>query len=314
VILNRRDFLRLGLTAGAVAALERREALAWAPRGGRLVMEPLLERSIPSSGETLPVVGIGTARRYNVGPAPEERGPLADTIRTFAELGGKVIDTAPSYGNAEVVVGDLLAELGIRDSLFLATKVRAEGLEEGSAQIGQSFQQLRTDVIDLMQVHNLVGIHTQLPTLRGMKERGRVRYVGLTTSSTRQYEDFERFMRTEALDFVQVNFSLSQRAAEERLLPLAADRGTAVLVNLPYGRGRLFEAVGDRALPEWAAEWDIESWGQFFLKYITSHPAVTCVIPGTSTTEYAADNLGAARGAQPDQATRVRMAAFFDSL
>ena len=312
--LSRRDLLRLGLTAGAVAALDRREALAWAPRLGRLVMEPLLERPIPSSGETLPVVGIGTARRYNVGSAREERGPLADTIRTFAELGGKVIDTAPSYGTAEAVVGDLLAELGIRDSLFLATKVRAEGIEDGSAQIGQSFQQLRTDVIDLMQVHNLVGIHTQLPTLRGMKERGRIRYVGLTTSSTRQYEDFERFMRTEELDFVQVNFSLSQRSAEERLLPLAADRGMAVLVNLPYGRGRLFEAVGDRALPEWAAEWDIDSWGQFFLKYITSHPAVTCVIPGTNTTEYAADNLGAARGGQPDQATRSRMAAFFDSL
>jgi aryl-alcohol dehydrogenase-like predicted oxidoreductase len=314
VELSRRDLLKLGIGAGAAAALDWREALAWTPGLCRPGQEPLLQRAIPSSGEMLPVVGIGTARRYNVGSAPEERRPLADTLQTFAQLGGKVVDTAPSYGAAEEVVGDLVSGLGIRDSLFLATKVRAEGIEEASAQIGQSFQYLRTDVIDLMQVHNLVGIHTQLSTLRGMKERGRIRYIGITTSSTRQYEDFERYMRSEELDFVQFNFSLAQRAAEERLLPLAADRGMAVLVNLPYGRGSLFDAVGDRAIPDWAAEWDIGSWGQFFLKYITSHPAVTCVIPGTNTTEYAADNLGAARGGQPDQATRERMASFYDSL
>ncbi len=311
--LTRRDLLKIGATAGLATALDRRDAKAWSRIAERWLSQGLIERPIPSSGELLPVVGIGTARRYDA-TTPEDRAPLAETLRLFAEMGGKVIDTAPSYGAAEVVLGDLMEELGLRDRLFLATKVAPRTVLDAANQIGLSFQRMKTEVIDLIQVHNLRGVDLGLNTLSELKARGRIRYTGMTTSSLGQYEDFERYMKAKDVDFVQVNFSLEQREAEERLLPLAIDRGMAVLINLPYGRGRLFQAVGDRSVPEWAAEWGIESWGQFFLKYIISHPAVTCVIPGTHTVEYLVDNLGAARGELPDEATRRRMAQFFEQL
>jgi len=212
------------------------------------------------------------------------------------------------------VVGDLVQELGFRDDLFFATKVRQEGRDEGLAEIDRSFERLRTDTFELLQVHNLVDVDTQLGTLREMKEAGRIKYVGITTSSARQYEQFAAVMRRETLDFIQVNYSLAARQAADEILPLAADRGMAVLANVPYGRGRLFSAVGDRPLPDWAAEFGCDSWGQFFLKYILGHPAVTCVIPGTAKASYALDSMGAAMGGLPDAATRKRMEEFFDAL
>lgn len=310
--LTRREMVKLGAAAGAAAAIDPGALMGRGvgfdrPSGPRT-------RPIPSTGEEIPVVGIGTARRYDVGTSAAERDPLRETLAVFHELGGTVVDTAPMYGNAEPVVGDLVEELGIRDELFFATKVRKEGREEGLAEIGRSFDRLRTDRFELLQVHNLVDTETQLASLREMKEAGTIRYLGITTSSRRQYEEFLATMRAETLDFIQVNYSLASRDAADEILPLAADRGMAVLVNVPYGRGRLFDAVGDMPLPDWAAEFDCGSWGQFFLKYILGHPAVTCVIPGTAKPHYARDSMGAAMGRLPDAEMRKRMEAFFDGL
>ena len=308
--LSRRDLVKIGAGASAAVALGVRPGLGRGP--GRPFN--LITRPVPSTGEEIPVVGIGTARRYDVGTSAAERDPLKETLATFRELGGTLIDTAPSYGNAETVVGDLVADLGFRDDLFIATKVRKEGRDEGLAEIERSFGLLKTDTFDLLQVHNLVDIDTQLATLRELKDAGRVRYIGMSTSSGRQYEQFADVMRREDMDFIQVNYSLSSRDSADVILPLAADRGMAVLANVPFGRGRLFSAVGDRPLPDWSAEFDCDSWGQFFLKYIVGHPAVTCVIPGTAKPHYATDNMGAAMGRLPDAAMRTKMEEFFDSL
>ena len=311
--LTRREMLKLGAAAGAAAAIGPRRLLGGV-LGGRQAAAPRT-RPIPSSGEPLPVVGIGTARRYDVALGDDSQmDVLRETVRVFHELGGTLIDTAPSYGNAEIVVGDVVDGLGLRDELFFATKVRKEGREAGRTEIADSFERLRTDWIDLIQVHNLVDVDTQLETLRDLKAAGQVRYVGITTSSRRQHEAFADVMRRETLDFIQVDYSLSNREAADVILPLAADRGIAVLVNLPYGRGRLFDAVGEQPLPDWASEFDCESWGQFFLKYIIGHPAVTCVIPGTAKPGYARDNMGAAFGRLPDAGMRSRMEAFYDGL
>ncbi|MEJ2370949.1 MAG: aldo/keto reductase [Gemmatimonadales bacterium] len=310
--LSRRDMLRATAGAGALAALgltSRRALGSMPPRISELLMRP-----IPSSGETIPAIGIGTARRYDVQESSEEMAVLKEVLAAFAMMGGRVVDTAPSYGRAEIVVGELVDAIGNRDDLFLATKVRAEGREAGIDQMEESLRRLHTDRIDLMQVHNLVDVETQLATLREWKAAGRIRYLGITTSFDRQYEDFERVMREQTMDFIQVNYSLGDRGAGERILPLAADRGMAVLVNLPYARGRLFQKVGDRPLPQWAAEFDCESWGQFFLKFVLSEPVVTCAIPGTAKMTYLEDNLGAARGRLPDPELRQRMITFYDSL
>ncbi len=309
--LTRREVLKLGVGAGAAVALGWRPARAGNPTRPQ---RDLITKPIPSSGEEIPVVGIGTSRRYDVGTSAAERAPLKETLQIFVDAGGTVVDTAPSYGNAETVVGDLAAELGIRDRLFIATKVRQEGKAAGEAEIARSFERLRTDRFELLQVHNLRDVDTQLGTLRAMKDAGTIRYIGVTTSSRRQYQQFEQVMSSQELDFIQVNYSLADRGAADRILPLAMDRGMAVLVNLPFGRGRLFQAVGDRPLPEWAAEFDAESWAQFFLKYIVGHPAVTCAIPGTAKPQYALDNIGAAMGRLPDADTLRRMEEFYDSL
>ncbi|MFP5406748.1 MAG: aldo/keto reductase, partial [Gammaproteobacteria bacterium] len=227
---------------------------------------------------------------------------------------GSVIDTAPTYGDAERIVGGLIEGLGIRSELFLATKVSTTGREAGVAQIEQSFRNLRTAAIDLIAVHNLRDTETQLRTLREMKREGRIRYVGITTSFDRQYPAFEDTMKREALDFIQVDYALDNRAAGERILPLALERGMAVMINLPFGRGRLFQATRGRALPPWASEFDCRSWAQFFLKYIVSNEAVTCAVPGMARPEYVRDNLGAAQGRLPDAAMRRRMETFIDAL
>lgn len=280
-----------------------------------LAQERLLRKKIPSSGEEIPVIGLGTARRYEDPRTPEEMAPLRETFRRFGALGATVIDTAPVYGNAEAVTGELVAGLELRERLFLATKVSTNGgREAGVQQIEGSFKRLRTPRIDLIAVHNLRDTEVHLRTLRALKEAGRIRYVGITTSFDRQYADFEATMRREPLDFIQVDYALDNRGAGERILPLAAERGMAVMVNLPFGRGRLFKAVQGRALPPWAADIGARSWPQVFLKYIVSHPAVTCAVPGMARPEYVDDNLGAARGPLPDAALRRTMEAFIDSI
>ncbi|HEX6267378.1 MAG TPA: aldo/keto reductase [Burkholderiales bacterium] len=278
-----------------------------APAWGQAM--PLLRKQIPSSGESIPVVGLGTARRY------ERPGPgLRETLARFGALGATVIDTAPVYGEAETVVGSLLEELRPRPEMFLATKVSISGREAGVQQIERSFKRLRTSRLDLVAVHNLRDTRVHLGTLRALRKEGRIRYVGITTSSDRQYADFEETMRREALDFIQVDYALDNRGAAERILPLAAERGMAVMINLPFGRGRLFDAVRGRALPAWAGEFDCASWPQFFLKYIVSHPAVTCAVPGMARPGYVEDNLGAARGRLPDASLRRRMESFIDAI
>ncbi|MBI3028903.1 MAG: aldo/keto reductase [Candidatus Rokubacteria bacterium] len=314
--LTRREVLRIG--AGVGAGL----ALGWIPlalRAAAASPDPpeaaLLTKPIPSTGERIPVIGIGTARRYHVGSSEAERAPLREVLRAFARMGGSVIDTAPSYGTAESVVGDLVAGLGIRDRLFFATKVGSggRGVEAGLAEMRQSLARLRTDALDLLQVHNLAGVDAMLPVLREWKREGRIRYLGVSTSFDRQHGALVALMEREELDFIQVDYAIDNRTAADRILPLAADRGIAVLTNLPFRRGRVLQAFGDRPVPEWAAELGIASWAQFALKYVVSHPAVTCAIPGTATLRYLEDNLGAARGPLPDEATRRRMAALVDA-
>jgi len=306
--MNRREFIRTGIAAGATMVLPYQDLFAQGV--------PLVQKKIPSSGEMIPIVGLGTARRYEAVTNDADKVPLRETIAKFKEVGLKVIDSSPSYGTAEVVVGEIVEGLKVRDSLFLATKVslRKDGREEGLKQIEQSFKRLRTNRIDLIAVHNLRDTDTQLKTLREMKQAGRIRYVGITTSFDRQYGEFEQVMKKETLDFIQVDYALDNRDAGQRILPLAGDRGMAVMINLPFGRGRLFKAVQGKKLPPWASEFDCQSWPQFFLKYIVSHPSVTCAIPGMAKAEYVTDNVGAARGRLPDSAMRKRMEQFIDGV
>jgi diketogulonate reductase-like aldo/keto reductase len=272
-----------------------------------------LRRAIPSSGETIPAVGLGTYRAFDVG-AGSQREPLRGVVRRFVAAGGRVVDSSPMYGAAESVVGDLAAELGLEGSLFLATKVWTSGRDAGLAQMEQSMRRLRVTRLDLMQVHNLVDWRTHLKTLRAWKEAGRIRYLGVTHYTAGAYGELERIMRDERLDFVQLNYSLAERDAERRLLPLAGERGMAVLVNRPYAEGALFRSVRGRPLPPWAADLGCRSWGQFFLKWILGHPAVTSVIPATSQPAHLEDNMQAGTGPVPDDGMRQRMAAYFDAL
>jgi aryl-alcohol dehydrogenase-like predicted oxidoreductase len=313
--ISRRDALRTALGVGAALALRPHDlwahAAAWDGRqAGSLVTKP-----IPSTGERLPVIGIGTARRYDVGASEAELAPLREVVRSFSRMGGKLIDTAPSYGNAEPVVGNLVAQAGNRRQLFLATKVGRgrQGVAAGRAEMEQSLKQLKVDKVDLMQVHNLAGVDEMLPVLREWKEAGRTRYIGVTCTSEAQYAELERVLRTQRLDFAQVDYAIDNRAVEQRILPLAQERGVAVLTALPFGRGRVLNAFGDQPVPAWAQELGIRSWAQFALKYIVSHPAVTAAIPGTAKMTYLTDNLGAARGPMPDAEARRRMAALVDA-
>jgi diketogulonate reductase-like aldo/keto reductase len=277
--------------------------------GGGGAASPVLSRPIPVSGEMIPVVGLGTWRVFDVGGAQAERAPLKDVLKSLLELGGRVVDSSPMYGTAESVVGDLAAELAIADKLFLATKVWTSGREAGVAQMEQSLRRLRAQRLDLIQIHNLLDWRTHLRTLREWKAAGRIRYLGVTHYTSSAYDELERVLRAETLDFVQVNYSLGEREAERRILPLARDRGVAVLANRPFAEGGLFQRVRAQAVPPWAAEFDCDSWAQFFLKWILANPAVTCAIPGTSRPQHLTDNLKAAVGRLPDAAMRDRMAA-----
>jgi aryl-alcohol dehydrogenase-like predicted oxidoreductase len=305
---------RRALVAGAgllplTAVLLRNRAMAGTERSSKL-----LHRAIPSSGESLPVIGIGTSRRYEVEPTPEKIAPLREAVQRFVSLGGTVIDTAPSYGTAEDVLGLILSQDGLREKVFLCSKVGTQGREAAVAEIARSFQRLKTSVIDLVAVHNLIDPDTNLATLRDLKTQGKIRYLGATVWRDSQLADLEALITRETLDFIQVNYALDDRGAAERILPLAKERGMAVMVNVPFGRDRLFKAVQGRALPPWAAEFDCTSWPQFFLKYVLAHEAVTCPIPGMAKAAYVEDNLGAAQGRLPDAAQRARMEALVDAL
>jgi diketogulonate reductase-like aldo/keto reductase len=301
----RRKALALGASFALGGLMPRRRAVA--------ATHSLLTRAIPRSGEAVPVVGLGTWQVFDVAGNSSELAQAKETLRQFVALGGKVVDSSPMYGSSESVVGELASALGIQKQLFVATKVWTSGREAGIRQMEESMAKLRAPRIELMQVHNLVDARTHLATLRDWQRAGRVRYVGVTHYTESAYRELETFI-ADGIDFVQVNYSLGEREAEARLLRRAADTQTAVLVNRPFMEGALFRRVRDKPLPSWAAEIDCATWAQYLLKWIISHPAVTCAIPGTRTPKHIVDNLGAARGRMPDEAMRRRMAEYFDRL
>ncbi len=302
---SRRDALRRIAGAGAVVAMP---SLAAGASSGAI------ERTIPASGEALPAVGLGTWQSFDIGTGDAQRAAAREVLRRFAQAGGRVVDSSPMYGNSEQVVGELSQELGLGERLFLATKVWTSGRDAGIAQMEESFRRMRTKRMDLMQVHNLLDAATHLKTLREWKHSGRVRYIGLTHYHRGAYADMQRWLERDKPDFMQINYSLGEREAERRLLPLAAERGVAVLINRPFGKGALLSAVRGRPVPEWAKEIDATSWAQVLLKWILGHPAVTCVIPATRNPQHLLDNMAAATGRLPDPAMRKRIAQYFAAL
>ncbi len=311
--VDRRRFLSTGL-AGVSALLGSNAVtrVAMADATGALIL-----RTIPTSGEQLPVIGLGT-NAYGVS-TDEEMAPLREVLREMPRLGGTLVDTAHVYGRSEEVIGELVEDLGNRDDLFIATKtpIRGEIPDVGEA-IQECFRRLRVDMIDLLQVHNLHEIDRQVPYFIAEKERGRVRYIGASTSSQDQYEDFIAAIRRHPFDFIQVNYSIDDRASAERILPLARELGMAVLINMPFGGRRgaasTFGRVADRPLPDWADEIDAASWAQVFLKYVVSHPAVTAAIPGTTRPSHLTDNQAAGRGRLPDADLRREIERYWDTL
>ena len=269
--------------------------------------EKIRTRPIPKTAEQLPVIGLGTWQAFDIGKDPAGRTQRQEVLRLLFDAGASMIDSSPMYGRSEGVVGDLLAAMKARDKAFLATKVWTWGEEAGRRQMDESFRRFRTEVMDLMQIHNLVDWKTHLRTLRVWKEDGRVRYIGITHYTDTAFADLANVIRSEPVDFVQLPYSIGMRKAERELLPLAADKGVAVIVNRPFEGGALFRERRPEALPEWAAELGIESWAQFFLKFVLSHPAVTCVIPGTAKPKHMADNLNAGRGPEPDTKMREKL-------
>jgi aryl-alcohol dehydrogenase-like predicted oxidoreductase len=311
--ISRRRALQAGIAACVAAAAPGAGGVGTEPAGGASVVR----KAIPSSGERLPVIGLGT-NNYNVSSA-EDLESRRDVLRRMADLGGTVIDTAPAYGRSEIVLGELMAELGNRDRFFLATKVTAPAGDaaQGRAMLDESFRRLRTPRIDLIQVHNLDGVDLLMPVLREARDAKRIRYVGVTTSNSAQYPRMLEVMRQHPLDFIQVDYSIDNRAAAEQVLPLARERGLAVLVNMPFGgrrSGNLFPRLAGRELPSWAADVGAASWAQLLLRYVVSHPAVTCAIPGTHRVAHLEDNLGAGRAELPDAGLRKRMEQYWDTL
>jgi diketogulonate reductase-like aldo/keto reductase len=298
--MKRRGFLLVGtaLALGLARAQEKK----------------IMTRKIPSTGEELPAIGLGTWQVFNVGTGAVERAPLREVITQFQKAGGKVIDSSPMYGSAESVAGDLVAELGLREKLFIATKVWTRGREEGIAEMDRSFKRLRVTTMDLMQVHNLLDVDVHTKTIYDMKAKGRVRYTGITHYTASAHGEVEKQLKKSKYDFLQINYSLAERDSEKRLLPWCAQNGVAVIANRPFAEGAMFRRVRGKPLPPWAAEIGAASWAQYFLKWIVAHPAVTCTIPGTGSPEHIADNVAAGFGALPDASMRKRMAEYFDSL
>jgi aryl-alcohol dehydrogenase-like predicted oxidoreductase len=301
--ISRREFLASAVTTAALVL-----------SGGRAMAESIVRKPIPRTGEALPVIGLGTWQTFDVGTSQAAREPLKEVLREFVRAGGSVIDSSPMYGNSETVAGDIAHELGLHKQLFLATKVWTSGREAGVRQMEESFRRLRAQRMDLMQVHNLVDYRTHLETLRRWKEQVKVHYIGVTHYTSSAYDQLARVLASEELDFVQLNYSLAEREAEKRLLPLAAEKQLGVLVNRPFAEGRLFRRAAGKPLPSWAKEIGCASWAQFFLKFIVSHPAVTCAIPATSKVAHLTDNMRAGLAPMPDAATRERMARYFDEL
>jgi diketogulonate reductase-like aldo/keto reductase len=308
--MTRREAARLisGTAGGLLLPIERAQAQA------KTESATMLTRAIPSSGEKLPVIGLGTWQAFDVDLTSDSRRQLEDVLSLFVRVGGRVIDTSPMYGRAEDVIGELTTALGIQDKVFLATKVWTRGKENGIKSMEHSMALLRAKRIDLMQVHNLVDVQTQLATLREWKSQGRIRYLGVTHYEAGAFADVEKIMRSQKLDFVQINYSLMEREAEERILPLAQERGIAVIVNRPFGGGDLFSQTRSKPLPDWAAEFDCHSWAQFFLKWIVANSAVTCAIPATDKPRHLEDNMNGGIGRLPDAKTRQRMVEFVSSL
>ncbi|BAO88664.1 aldo/keto reductase [Caballeronia cordobensis] len=297
---TRRHFLRTA-TATALAT-----HLARAPRAAET--QPMLTRPIPSTGEKLPIVGCGTWRTFDAGDDPARRRELAGVLRALFAAGGSVIDSSPMYGSSEAVAGALLAESNTRNKAFIATKVWTDGRAAGIAQMEQSMRLWQTDRIDLMQIHNLLDWRTHLATLRDWKAAGKIRYIGITHYTSSAFAQVEAVLRSERIDFVQINYAANDRDAEARLLPLAAERGVAVIVNQPFGGGSLLASLRNRPLPAFAQTLGCTSWAQLLLKFVLGHPAVTCVIPGTGRPEYMIDNAHAGIGVYPDATMRQRIA------
>jgi diketogulonate reductase-like aldo/keto reductase len=304
--LSRRQFIK---TCGLLAA-----GMGLMPEAAFGETRKPITHAIPSSGERIPVVGMGTSRTFDAGSDPTMMTQLGQVLQAFFDNGGSVVDSSPMYGSAEMVVGKLLKTVPDRGNLFAATKVWTYGRQSGIDQMRKSMQLMGLGVMDLMQIHNLRDWKIHLPTLREWKAAGKIRYIGITTSHGRFHSELMQIMRTEELDFVQFSYNIGNRTVENSLLPLAADRGMATLINRPYQRGALFRQVKGKALPEWAGEFDCKSWGQFFLKYIVSHPAVTNVIPATSKVHHMVDNMGANFGRLPSASMRKRMERYFGNL
>jgi diketogulonate reductase-like aldo/keto reductase len=304
--ITRRRFLQ----ASAVAA-------ALSPLAGNAISADQsgpIKKSIPSSGEKLAVIGLGTSRTFDVDAGSAAQSPLLEVMRAFFDNGGQLIDSSPMYGSAEAVTGALLQAVDNKAGLFSATKVWTYGKREGIEQMQRSMRRLGVEQIDLMQIHNLRDWQVQLDTLQEWKAQGRIRYIGITTSHGRYHDELESILQQQAFDFVQFSYNIGNRDAEQRLLPIARERGIATLINRPYQRGSLFRRVKGRQLPDWAAEIDCASWGQFFLKFIASHPDVTCIIPATSRLKHMVDNMAAGYGRLPDAELRQRMLAHMQSL
>lgn len=313
---GRREVIKTGLAIAGMSSLG-----AWAQSAKpkeetpKMPATPLVTKAVPSTGERLAVIGVGT---NNYSPTtPEERAARREVLKGLTGAGASVIDTAPAYRQSEEVIGGLLAEIGNRKQAFIATKVTADkgNLAQGVAMIEESKRRLRTDVLDLVQIHSLNGVDVLFPHLNELKRKGEIRYVGITTSSGSQHDAMIELIRTQPLDFIQVDYSLANRAAAEDVLPAALERRVGVLINLPFGGrrdGNLFSRIGNAELPDWAAEIDAKSWGQLFLKYVVSHPAVTAAIPGMTKLAHLEDNLNAARGRMPDAAMRARMEKYWD--
>jgi diketogulonate reductase-like aldo/keto reductase len=272
----------------------------------------IIKRPIPGTSEVLPAIGMGTWQTFDVSSHSSDRDNIRQVLKTFVDKGGTVIDSSPMYGRSEEVVGELADELKVHSKLFMATKVWTRGKQAGIRQMQQSMQEMRSQPMDLMQVHNLVDYSTHIETLRQWKSEGKIRYIGITHYTDSAHDDLADLIRTEELDFIQVNYSINDRHADRQLLPLARDKGVAVLINRPYSGGNLFGRIKGKSLPDWAGEYDIHSWGQFFLKYIIAHPAVTCAIPATSKVHHMEDNMGAAYGKLPDEKARQEMVRYFE--
>jgi len=304
--IDRRTVLKgLGACAG-MSALPVSQALA--------ATSPVRRKPIPSSGETIPVIGMGTWITFNVGDDPKARDARAEVMRNLFAAGGSMIDSSPMYGSSQSVVGHGLAQLDAYDEVFSTDKVWTSDGDEGHAQLQASRRLWGVERFDLMQVHNLVAWRDHLPMLQDMKHNGELRYVGVTTSHGRRHNELERVMETEDIDFVQLTYNILDREAETRLLPLAADRGIAVIANRPFRRGALMDRFEPEPLPPWAGEIDCANWAQFLLKFTVSHPALTCAIPATTRVDHVLENMGAARGRMPDAETRERMADYVASL